>query len=89
MDYFTTHKEEYAMLLSNDSRLDGLLLRDELSIYSNEEFTKQVAIFQMNYWQKRLKSIPTMTWDFTTKSKHIAEINDRICKLQKTLRDVT
>jgi DNA primase len=86
MDYFTTHKEEYAMLLSNDSRLDGLLLRDELSIYSNEEFTKQVAIFQMNYWQKRLKSIPTMTWDFTTKSKHIVEINDRICKLQKTLR---
>lgn len=85
---FISHIREYEMLLRGDSILDGLLLREELSIYSDNEFTRQIKIFLMDHYRRQLTSIGSMTGDFNQKRTLLNELNAKIAKLQTELKGV-
>jgi len=84
-DCFVTHTLEYDMLMSGDSTIDGILLRDELSIYGEHEFMQQVKILQLHAYQKQFKEILDSGGNFETKSEKIKEIGDKMYKIQLQL----
>lgn len=84
--FFPTHYAEYEMLLRGDSVLDGLLLRDEITIYSDDEFINQVKIIMINGYRRQLHNVQSSTMDFNTKRQHINELNDKINRLHNDVR---
>jgi DNA primase len=83
-DCFIAHPNEYNMLISRDAALDGLLLRDELSIYSDDEFLKQVKIFLIEYYRRHLNNVQGSSFDI--KRQRINELNDKINQLHNFIQ---
>lgn len=84
--FFPTHYAEYEMLLRGDEILDGLLLRDEITIYSDDEFINQVKIIMIDGYRRQLHNVQSSTMDFNTKRQHINELNDKINRLHNDVR---
>lgn len=88
-DYFVTHPVEFDMLMQNDARLDGLLLRNELSIYSDDEFIKQVKILAIQYHKNKILDIlycEGVTSSTDEKRQRINELNAKINQLHNDVR---
>jgi DNA primase len=55
---FFYHQDEYQMLINGDfqnPKLLSILLRDDISTYSVDEFKLQLLMFQVNYYRKELR----------------------------------
>lgn len=84
--FFPTHYTEYEMLLRGDNVLDGLLLRDEITIYAHDEFIQQVKILLINGYRRSLNNVQLSSMDFNTKRQLINELNDKINRLHNDVR---
>lgn len=88
-EHFITHAAEFDMLMRGDSVLDGLLLRDELSIYNDDEFLKQVKILMIERHKNEILKIlntPTAPNSMDEKRQCINELNAKINRLQNDMR---
>lgn len=84
--FFPTHYAEYEMLLRGDDVLDGLLLRDEITIYAHDEFINQVKILLIDGYRRQLNNVQSSGLDFNTKRQSINELNDKINRLHNDVR---
>lgn len=84
--FFPTHYAEFEMLLRGDDVLDGLLLRDEITTYSHDEFIGQVKILLIDGHRRALNNVQLSPIDFDTKRSRINELNAKINRLQNDMR---
>lgn len=84
--FFPTHYVEYEMLLRGDDVLDGILLRDEITIYAHDEFINQVKILLIYGYRRQLNNVQSSGLDFNTKRQSINELNDKINRLHNDVR---
>lgn len=86
VECFEFHQKEFTMLMQRDPQLQGLLLREELSVYTDEELIKQLKMMLIAYNTKLLQSVVTSNESFERKSFEIKKIKGTIHSLMKTLR---
>ena len=83
---FQTHKNEFKLLLNNpnDPALRGLLIQDNVKIYSKDELYNQLLLMLIPYYSKKLQYL-TSNKDIDVKDKlrQIREIKDKISELKK------
>lgn len=82
-DIFEIHHAEFNMLLKNDKQLQGLLLREELSIYTDKEFVIEMKKMIIAYHNKKLKSITALEASFDRKMFEMKKIKNIIFSLTK------
>jgi len=83
---FTTHKAELIDVINNENqdKLRGLLLQDEIKLYTQDELKFQLIILTIPYYEMILQQIPSdTTLDVKTKMRKIREIKDKIVQLKK------
>ena len=83
---FTTHKQELLDVINNNNidSLRGLLLQDEIKLYSEEELKFQLIIMTIPYYEMKLQQIPNdNNLDVKNKMRQIREIKDKIVQLKK------
>lgn len=85
VECFEFHQKEFTMLMQRDPQLQGLLLREELSVYTDEELIKQLKMMLIAYNTKLLQSVVTSNESFERKSFEIKKIKGIIHSL---LRDI-
>ena len=84
-EVFEHHAKEFNMLLKGDEQLQGLLLREELSIYTQEELLQQLKAMLISYNNKKLQTVMHSTESFERKAFEIKKIKGIIHSL---LRDI-
>lgn len=82
-EMFVYHRREFIMLKEDNQELLGLLLRDELSIYSIEELRGQIRIMKIAYHEKQLKSVIASSWGYDRKAFEIKKIKGIVFELKK------
>jgi len=83
---FSTHMQELVDVMQNVNidNLRGLLLQDEIKLYSEDELKQQLIILTIPYYEKLLQQIPNdNTLDIKTKMRKIREVKDKIVQLRK------
>lgn len=85
---FTHHRAEYDMLLRGDETLDGILLHDDITIYTAEDFMMQLRILMIDHHKKMILKAINTPGRYEEKKAHIDKINAKIIQLQKALRGV-
>jgi len=83
---FQTHKNELDIVINNQNTesLRGLLLQEEIKIYTNEEFKSQLLFLMIPYYTKLLQQTSNdKTIDFKIKSRKIRDIKEKIVELKK------
>jgi DNA primase len=85
-EVFEFHKKEFKMLEQNEEQLQGLLLREELSIYTQEELISQCKQMLINYNSKKMQSIIQSDESFERKSFEIKKIKGIIHELKRDVR---
>jgi len=86
VNIFSTHTQELVDVMQNINieKLRGLLLQDEIKLYSEEELKQQLIILTIPYYEKVLQQIPNdSTLDIKTKMRKIRETKDKIQQLKK------
>ncbi len=80
---FETHKIEFEMLLNdiNNPTLRGLLLNEDIKVYSKEQLTKMMIMMLANFYTKKLEQIKY--GDLPNKIKLIRKIQGNIMNLKK------
>jgi len=86
-EHFEFHQREFMMLLSKDAAFQGLLLREELSIYTHEELLVQLKTILINYNTKQLQSIIHSNESYEKKSFEMKRLKGIIFNLKKDLRE--
>jgi len=84
---FKVHKNELNILLqSNDkSPLNGILLNEQLKIYTKEELEKQISLLSIPYYTYLLQQLNyNNELDFITKSKKVRELKTKINNLKRS-----
>lgn len=84
---FTHHHAELDMLLQGDDALDGLLLRDDITILDDEAFVLQLRILMIDRHKNDILRIINTPGDRDQKRAQINGINAKIMNLQQTLRE--
>ena len=91
-DIFQTHLNEFNIFLQNkhDESLRGLLLQDNVKVYSKEELENQLMFLLIPYYNKKLQYITNnKEIDFKEKTRKIRIIKENIQHLkQKNLTKV-
>ncbi|MCX6076045.1 MAG: DNA primase [Campylobacterales bacterium] len=85
-EVFEFHKKEFGMLMRNEKQLQGLLLREELSIYTEEEFVSELKKMLISFNNKKLQTIVHSSDSFERKSFEIKKIKGIIHSLMKTTK---
>ena len=85
-DVFEFHKKEFKMLEQNEEQLQGLLLREELSIYTQDELISQCKQMLINYNSKKMQSIIQSNESFERKAFEIKKIKGIIHTLKRDVR---
>lgn len=85
-DVFEFHSKEFAMLMQGDEQLQGLLLRDELSVYTDEELLSQLKTMLITYNNKKLQAIIHSNESFERKAFEIKKIKGIIRSLLRDIR---
>ena len=83
---FSTHTQELIDVMQNVNidNLRGLLLQDEIKLYSENELKQQLIILTIPYYERLLQQIPSNdTLDIKTKMRKIREVKDKIVQLKK------
>jgi len=79
---FEYHSQEFLMLKENSNELLGLLLRDELSIYTLQELESQIRMMKVKWNEKEMKSILNSDMEFERKMFEIKKIKGVIYGLR-------
>ena len=82
---FDFHTKEFEMLKAGDATLQGLLLADGLSIYTEDELLKQLKIMLISYYSKQLQTIIHSKNSYEKKSFEIKKVKGFIHTLKKEL----
>lgn len=85
-EVFEHHAKEFAMLLKGDTQLQGLLLREELSIYTQEELLQQLKAMLICYNNKKLQTVMHSNESFERKAFEIKKIKGIIHSLLRDIR---
>lgn len=80
---FSYHAREFLQFKNNSQDLLGLLLRDELSIYTLKELQSQIRLMKISHKQKELQVIINSDASFDRKSFEIKKIQGIIYELKK------
>jgi len=83
---FTTHKAELIDVINNENqdKLRGLLLQDEIKLYTQDELKFQLIILTIPYYEMVLQQIPNdSNLDVKNKMRKIRETKDKIVQLKK------
>lgn len=83
---FQTHKDELDIILNNEDtqNLRGLLLQEELKVYSEVELKNQLLFLMIPYYTKLLQQTSSnKDIDFKIKSRKIRQIKEKIEELKK------
>jgi DNA primase len=83
VEMFDVHKEEFSMLINQDSKLQGLLLMDGLTIYTFKELQKEVKIMQVRHHTKELHEVIHSDGNYDKKSFEIKKLRGIIFELKK------
>ena len=83
---FKFHKHEFEMLINEDERLQGVLLRDELSIYSYGELIEQIQIMKIDHLQRKLQELAASKMEFERQLFEIKKIKGEIYECRKKLK---
>lgn len=86
VEVFEFHGREFTMLLQNDTALQGLLLREELSVYTDEELARQLKAMLITYNNKKLQTIIHSSESFEKKAFEIKKIKGVIHALMRDVR---
>lgn len=82
---FSLHQKEFEMLKAKDKALQGLLLRDELSVYTENELTIQLKMILIKHHEKQIVAISNSQDNYDTKSFEIKRVKGVIFGLKKDL----
>ena len=86
-DIFQTHRQELDLVIGNEIEhpsLIGIDIRDDIMIYEDEDFTKQIIFLLRRYYNNELKKINAMTHlNISEKSFIIRKIREVLNRLQK------
>ena len=86
-DMFKTHRKELNLLFNdiNNPSLLSILLQEELIVYNQEEFEKQLILLSLPYYKKQLQDLVyNDNLDFRTKSRTIRELQKKILHFKKS-----
>jgi len=86
IEVFEFHKKEFEMLLKNDEQIQGLLLREELSIYTQAELVSQLKQMLINHNSKKLQTIINSNDNYEKKAFEIKKIKGIIHGLMRDVR---
>ncbi|MDQ7067773.1 MAG: DNA primase [Sulfurimonas sp.] len=86
IEMFDYHQTEFNMFLLKEPKLQGVLLSDKLSIYSEEELKNQVQIMLIGFHQKELQNIMNSDYEYERKSFELKKTKGIIHSLKKKLR---
>jgi len=85
-EMFSTHGNEYALLLSNpeDPVLRGLMLNDKLIIYTKEQLKQQLTLMLVPFYEKKLQYLNfDKEMDFRQKAKIIRDVKFKLNELKR------
>ena len=80
---FLYHSKEFTQMQENSQELLGLLLRDELSIYTIEELKSQIRLMKIAHYQKEMQTIIRSDASFDRKSFEIKKLKGVVYELKK------
>lgn len=81
---FTTHKQELTELVSmNTNKLQYILLRDDIKLYSPHELKSQLNILSVSFYTNKLKRIYDSNMETLAKIKQIRETQKEINRLKQ------
>ena len=86
INVFQTHKLELDIVLNNENTqsLRGLLLQDELKIYTQDELKEQLLFLMIPYYTKLLQQVTNdKNIQFKEKTRKIREIKEKVVQLKK------
>lgn len=82
-DAFTHHAREFDLLLAADPMLDGLLLREELSVYSYDDFVSMIKIMRIQQAQKQIFDTAYANESWETRAQKLRHMKKTIEKIKK------
>jgi len=86
-DIFQTHRQELDLVIGNEVEhplLIGIDIRDDIMIYEDEDFTKQIIFLLRRYYNNELKKINAMMHlNLSEKSFIIRKIREVLNRLQR------
>ena len=85
-DCFIYHREEFDRLMRGDETLGGIMLRDDLTTYTHEDFTQQLKILVINKYRRDIDKTIQSQKSQGEKFHEVNFLNDKIAQLQQTLR---
>lgn len=85
VNMFEFHQKEFEMMVQRDEKLQGMLLRDELRIYTLEELSKQLKMMKISHYSKQLQIIANSNESYERKSFEIKKVKGIIYQIKKEL----
>jgi len=85
-EMFQTHRNEFSIFLNdkNDSTLRGILLQEEVKVYTIPELQNQLMLLLVPYYNKQLQNISSdREIDFKEKTRKIRILKDNIEAIKK------
>jgi len=85
-EMFQTHRDEFSVFLhdKNDSTLRGILLQEEVKVYTTFELKNQLMLLLVPYYNKKLQKITNdKEIDFKEKTRKIRILKDNIEAIKK------
>lgn len=85
-EMFQTHRHEFALFLKDkeEPTLRGILLQEEVKVYSNEELKDQLMLLLVPYYNKKLQLISNdKEIPFKEKTRQIRVLKDNIEMIKK------
>ena len=83
---FTYHAREFKMLLHKDMTLQGVLLREDIKIYSADELTQQVSIMQYKHYEQELKRLASSNESYEKVAFEMKKIKGLMFELKKGMK---
>jgi DNA primase len=85
-EMFQTHRDEFSIFLhdKNDPTLRGILLQEEVKVYTTPELKNQLMLLLVPYYNKKLQNITNdKEIDFKEKTRKIRILKDNIEAIKK------
>jgi len=83
---FLYHAKEFEMLLHKDIELQGLLLREDIKVYSYDELLQEVSILKYKYYESELKKLLNSNQSYERVSFEMKKIKLKMLDLKKGMK---
>jgi len=81
---FVYHRVEFEMVCKDDSQIDGLLLREDIKVYNEDELKEQLDIFLLEaYNNEILMTLSELNVDVESRYQKILTLKSKISLLQE------